>query len=107
MQKILVTLILSLLFFSCSKQVYEYEEMVRQELKATNQTMTEAEIKKWAIYLSKWREPNFYQETIEGFKKADLQNFPEKNSILFIGSSSIVYWKTLKKDMKVLLKREG
>ena len=99
MQKILVTLILSLLFFSCSEQVYEYEEMVRQELKATNQTMTEVEIKKWAIYLSKWSEPNFYQATIEEFKKVDLQNFPKKNSILFIGSSSIVYWKTLKEDM--------
>ncbi|SVB87823.1 uncharacterized protein METZ01_LOCUS240677, partial [marine metagenome] len=37
MQKVLVTLFLSLLFFSCSEQVYEYEEMVRQELKATNQ----------------------------------------------------------------------
>ena len=95
MQKILVTLFLSLLFFSCSEQVYEYEEMVRQELKATNQTMTKVEIKKWAIDLSKGSEPNFYQTTIEEFKKVELQNFPKKNSILFIGRSSIVYWKTL------------
>ena len=99
MQKTFVALFLSLLFFSCSEQVYEYEEMVRQELKATNQSMTEVEIKKWAIYLSKWSKPNFYQATIEEFKKVDLQNFPKKNSILFIGSSSIVYWKTLKEDM--------
>ena len=99
MQKVLLSLFLGLLFFSCSEQVYEYEEMVRQELKATNQTMTEVEIKAWAIYLSKWSEPNFYQGAIKEFKKIDLQNFPKKNTILFIGSSSIVYWKTLKEDM--------
>ena len=60
MQKILVTLFLSLLFFSCSEQVYEYEEKIREELKATNQTMSEIEIKKTAIYLSGWTEPSFY-----------------------------------------------
>ena len=52
MQKILVTLSLSLLFLSCSEQVYEYEEKIREELKTTNQTMSEIEIKKTAIYLS-------------------------------------------------------
>jgi len=99
MQKILFPLLLSSLLFSCTEQVYEYEEMVRQELKATNQTMTEVEIKKWAIYLSKWSEPDFYQESIEEFKESDSNNFPNKNTILFVGSSSIVYWKTLKEDM--------
>ncbi len=99
MQKILFLLLLSSLLFSCTEQVYEYEEMVRQELKSTNQTMTEAEIKKWAIYLSKWSEPDFYQESIEEFKESDSNNFPNKNTILFVGSSSIVYWKTLKEDM--------
>lgn len=99
MQKILFPLLLSSLLFSCSEQVYEYEEMVRQELKATNQTMTEVEIKKWAIYLSKWSEPDFYQKSIEEFKESDSNNFPKKNAILFVGSSSIVYWKTLKADM--------
>ena len=89
MQKILFPLLLSSLLFSCTEQVYEYEEMVRQELKSTNQTMTEAEIKKWAIYLSKWSEPDFYQESIEEFKESDSNNFPNKNTILFVGSSSI------------------
>ena len=99
MQKILVTLFLSLLFFSCSEQVYEYEEKIREELKATNQTMSEIEIKKTAIYLSGWTEPSFYQGAIDDFKKNDTLKFPPKDSILFIGSSSIVYWKTLKEDM--------
>ena len=99
MQKILVTLFLSLLFISCSEQVYEYEEKIREELKATNQTMSEIEIKKTAIYLSEWTEPSFYQGAIDDFKKNDTLKSPPKDSILFIGSSSIVYWKTLKEDM--------
>ena len=99
MQKILITLFLSLLFFSCSDQVYEFEEKIREELKATNQTMSEVEIKKNAIYLSEWTEPSFYQGTIDDFKKIDTLKSHPKDSILFIGSSSIVYWKTLKEDM--------
>jgi len=99
MQKILVTLFLSLLFFSCSEQVYEYEEKIREELKATNQTMSEIEIKKTAIYLSEWTQLSFYQGAIDDFKKNDTLKSPPKDSILFIGSSSIVYWKTLKEDM--------
>ena len=71
---------LSSLLFSCSEQVYEYEEMVRQELKATNQTMTEVEIKKWAIYLSKWSEPDFYQKSIEDMTQDDLLTFT-KNTV--------------------------
>ena len=99
MYKIFITLLLSSLLISCSEEVYEYEEMVRQELKTTHQTMTEVEIKKWAGYLSKWSEPDFYRKEIEEFKKTDSNNFPKKNTILFIGSSSIVYWNNLKKDM--------
>ena len=99
MQKIFVTLFLSLLFFSCSEQVYEYEEKIREELKATNQTMSEIEIKKTAIYLSEWTQLSFYQGAIDDFKKNDTLKSPPKDSILFIGSSSIVYWKTLKEDM--------
>ena len=99
MYKIFITLLLSSLLISCSEEVYEYEEMVRQELKTTHQTMTEVEIKKRAVYLSKWSEPDFYRKEIEEFKKTDSNNFPKKNTILFIGSSSIVYWNNLKKDM--------
>ena len=61
--------------------------------------MSEIEIKKNAIYLSEWTEPSFYQGAIDGFKKNDTLKSPPKDSILFIGSSSIVYWKTLKEDM--------
>ena len=99
MQKIIVTLFLSLLFFSCSEQVYEYEEKIREELKANNQTMSEIEIKKTAFFLSEWTEPSFFQGAIDDFKKNDTLKSPPKDSILFIGSSSIVYWKTLKEDM--------
>ena len=67
MYKIFITLLLSSLLISCSEEVYEYEEMVRQELKTTHQTMTEVEIKKWAVYLSKWSELDFYRKEIEKY----------------------------------------
>ena len=87
------------MLMSCSEEIYEYEEMVRQELKANDRSMSEVEIKKWALYLSKWSEPDFYHKEIREFKDQDALSFPKKNSILFVGSSSIVYWKNLKEAM--------
>ena len=95
----IVLLATSACLLSCSEQVYEYEEMVRLESKALNQNLSEIEIKKWAIYLSNWSEPDFYKREIQKFLKKDSIKFPKKRSILFIGSSSIVYWNNLKKDM--------
>ena len=95
----LVTLSLSLILFSCSDQIQDYEEKIRNELEANNQTMSVADIKTRAIYLAEWSKPSFYQDAIKSFKENDISNPPLKNSILFIGSSSIVYWKTLKEDM--------
>lgn len=39
----------------------------------------------------------FFKE-IEVFKKNDLTNFPEKGSILFVGSSSFTMWKNVQND---------
>ena len=41
---------------------------------------------------------SMWEDAIEGFKKEDRKNPPEKGSILFIGSSSFRIWKTLKED---------
>ena len=83
----------------CSEEIYKYEDMVLQELKANKQSMSKKEIKKWANFISKWSEPDFYRKEIEAFKKSDSKNFPKKKTILFIGSSTIVFWKNLEKDM--------
>ena len=96
MNKLSLIFFLSFMLVSCSEEIYEYEEMVRQELKANDRSMSEVEIKKWALYLSKWSEPDFYHKEIKEFKDQDALSFPKKNSILFVGSSSIVYWKNLK-----------
>ncbi len=39
-----------------------------------------------------------YQKEISKFEKEDSINFPAKNSVLFVGSSSIRKWKNLKED---------
>ncbi|WP_395625455.1 GDSL-type esterase/lipase family protein [Daejeonella sp.] len=41
--------------------------------------------------------PPFFKE-IEAFKKLDQTNFPEKGSILFVGSSSFTNWKNVQAD---------
>ena len=90
------------LLLSCSKEINDYEEMIRQESKAMSQDVSEIKIKTWAVFLSKWTEPNFFEDQVNEFLEEDKINSPKKGSILFIGSSSIVYWKTLKEDMSPL-----
>lgn len=42
--------------------------------------------------------PERWQKTISTFETADKANPPPKGAILFIGSSTIVRWKTLAQD---------
>ena len=46
--------------------------------------------------------PNFWEWQIKQYERRERRKFPPKGGILFIGSSSIRYWKTLKRDMKPL-----
>jgi lysophospholipase L1-like esterase len=39
-----------------------------------------------------WRSPHFWDKDIASFKQMDDQNMPPKNSMLFVGSSSIRMW---------------
>jgi lysophospholipase L1-like esterase len=43
--------------------------------------------------------PNNFENEILLFEKADVQNFPPKGAILFIGSSSIRLWRTMDEDL--------
>ncbi|MFW9807634.1 MAG: SGNH/GDSL hydrolase family protein [Candidatus Thorarchaeota archaeon] len=60
------------------------------------------------LYIMKLRsrlnkeDPTFWQGEIKAFDLQDKENNPPDGSILFIGSSSIRYWKTLKEDMAPL-----
>jgi lysophospholipase L1-like esterase len=47
-------------------------------------------------------DPTFWKGQIKAFESLDSENRPPDGSILFIGSSSIRYWKTLKEDMAPL-----
>jgi lysophospholipase L1-like esterase len=48
-------------------------------------------------------DPTLWERSIRNFEKSDRQNKPISNIILFTGSSSIVYWKNLEKDMSPLV----
>ncbi|WP_116108550.1 GDSL-type esterase/lipase family protein [Lewinella sp. IMCC34191] len=45
-------------------------------------------------------EPTRFESAIEGFESADTENPVDKGPILFVGSSSIVMWKTLAEDLE-------
>jgi lysophospholipase L1-like esterase len=47
-------------------------------------------------------DPTFWKGEINAFELLDKENKPPDGSILFIGSSSIRYWKTLEEDMAPL-----
>ena len=61
--------------------------------------MSSLEIKAAAVYLDAWSKEDFYQDDIDKFKESDKGVFPDKDLILFTGSSSISFWSTLKDDM--------
>ncbi len=44
----------------------------------------------------------YWEDDIALFEAADIQSPPPKDAIVFIGSSSIVFWATLKRDMAPL-----
>jgi len=56
----------------------------------------------WAEFTGRWLDRLFASEQWEGnirqFEAMDRENPPPKNAVLFVGSSSIVLWKTLAQD---------
>ena len=95
---------LSLLIFltltiGCSNSVSDFEEKIEARVAENNGEMSYLEIKRTAIYLDAWSKKDFYQEDIDKFKEVDKGTSPDKDLILFTGSSSIRFWSTLKEDM--------
>ena len=47
-------------------------------------------------------QPNYFEEEILAFEKADAISFPESGQIVFVGSSSVRFWDSLVEGMKPL-----
>ena len=73
--------------------------MIREEAQINSKNLSDLEIKKRAIYLKKLSSPDFYEDEIKQFLEQDKISFPKKEAIVFTGSSSIVFWKSLEDDM--------
>ena len=97
-------LIISALFIlvSCSDDFVELEERVKSHTIKNNIEMSYFQVKKEALYLYQWSKKDTFIDEINEFKRLDKENFPEKGTILFTGSSSIRFWNSLEKDMKPL-----
>jgi len=53
-------------------------------------------------YKSRMGDPDAWEKTIQKFESHDRLHPPDKDSILFIGSSSFTFWSTLEQDMAPL-----
>jgi lysophospholipase L1-like esterase len=95
-----IALLLSVIIFSCSDDIKILEDKIQLQAEKNNTEISKVDIKKAALYLNAWSKEDFYQEAIDEFLSQDLVNPPLKGSILFTGSSSIRFWKTLKEDME-------
>ncbi|MFX1284855.1 MAG: GDSL-type esterase/lipase family protein [Promethearchaeota archaeon] len=56
---------------------------------------------RYIVRISK-EDPTIWEKSIRKFEKQDRLSPPTQRTIVFTGSSSIVYWKTLKEDMAPL-----
>lgn len=70
----------------------------RQSLLAAGLLLLLAELVGWPSQAQETPKPSKWEPSIQKFEAADKTNPPPKNAILFIGSSSIVKWKTLAED---------
>ena len=94
--------LLSFLLVSCSSEFSKIEARVELNAQKNKSKLTFLQIKKEAYYLYQWSKNNAFQDEINEFKKLDEKNFPEKEKILFTGSSSIRFWESLDEDMAPL-----
>lgn len=54
-----------------------------------------------------WSSPEKWKSTIDGFVASDAVHPPEHNAVVFVGSSSIVKWKSLKNDFPFAVINRG
>jgi len=96
---------LFILFAACSQEehntlsIQEYEKRLLEEAKISNKILTKNEIKERIQILKQYSDIDRFDEDISKFILQDTKRMPPNNALLFIGSSSIRYWKSLKEDM--------
>jgi len=59
-------------------------------------------ISAWIFVIYRMQHAGFWKSQIAAFEKADKRLPPKPGAIVFTGSSSIRYWKTLDRDMAPL-----
>ena len=87
---------------SCSDSFVELEDRVKIHAEKNGIEKSLFQVKKEALYIQQWSKNDAFIDEINGFKRLDKENFPEKGKILFTGSSSIRFWDSLEKDMEPL-----
>ena len=102
LQSSFLPLLVLFLIASCSEGFTEIEDRIRTQAEKNNTELSDVEIKKTAAYLLEWGRPDFYEEQINNFVESDKFSEYTENPVLFIGSSSIRFWKTLTQDMSPL-----
>tara|TARA_Y100000591_G_scaffold332313_1_gene369168 strand:+ start:3496 stop:4287 length:792 start_codon:yes stop_codon:yes gene_type:complete len=70
--------------------------------KEYGQELSDEDLEYWVKRIRSYNKPNRFDEDIKEFLAQDKIYFPPKNKFLFVGSSSIRLWKSLKEDMKPL-----
>ena len=98
-----ISTILVLLSFSLVVQSYEeidYAKRLKESLNQNNLEMSASKIKIEALKLRNWASKDFFENEIQKFIEEDTVSFPKKNQVLFVGSSSIRFWLSLKQDME-------
>ena len=82
---------------SCSDSFVELEDRVKIHAEKNGIEKSFFQVKKEALYIQQWSKNDAFIDEINGFKRLDKENFPEKGKILFTGSSSIRFWDSLEK----------
>ena len=79
-----------------------WEYRIKEGAKALGYELNDEEVKYWVKRIRNYNRVDGFDEDIDEFINQDQISPPPKNAFLFIGSSSIRLWKSLKDDMQPL-----
>ena len=82
------------------EKFWEYQVIERAKL--VGYELDDEELKYWTKNIRSYNTLDRFDDDIEQFVQQDKISFPPTDEFLFIGSSSIRLWRTLKEDMKPL-----
>lgn len=100
--KIICIIFLILFLGGCGTEFKEIEKRIENSSDAADVRISFFQLKRDAYYIYQWNKNETFRNEINEFKRLDKKNFPEKDKILFTGSSSIRFWDSLEKDMEPL-----